>query len=72
LHHEGDFGMVLDCVLAYERRDWANVRCGDLDQETIRGAYVKAMAWSIRTLNGFSDAINGEIVKKENSKHVRR
>jgi len=57
LHHEGDFGVVLRCVLAYEKRDWDRVRCGDLDQETIRGAYIKAMAWSIRSLNGFSDAI---------------
>jgi c-di-GMP phosphodiesterase len=72
LHREGDLGAVLECVLAYERRDWGNVRCGNLDYDTIRGAYVKAMAWSIRTLNGFSDAVAPEIVNKENSKHLRR
>jgi EAL and modified HD-GYP domain-containing signal transduction protein len=57
LHKEGDFGAVLQCVLAYEKRDWDRVRCGSLDQETIRGAYIKAMAWAIRSLNSFSDAI---------------
>jgi EAL and modified HD-GYP domain-containing signal transduction protein len=57
LHQEGDFGEVLRCVQAYEKRDWNQVRCGDLDQETIREAYIKAMAWAIRSLNAFSDAI---------------
>lgn len=57
LHNEGDFGVVLQCVLAYEKRDWDRVRCGNLDQETIREAYIKAMAWAIRSLNGFSDSI---------------
>jgi EAL and modified HD-GYP domain-containing signal transduction protein len=57
LHKEGDFGVVLQCVQAYEKRDWDRVRCGNLDQETIRGAYIKAMAWAIRSLNSFSDAI---------------
>jgi EAL and modified HD-GYP domain-containing signal transduction protein len=57
LHNEGDFGVVLRCVQAYEKRDWGRVQCGNLDQETIRDAYIKAMAWAIRSLNGFSDSI---------------
>jgi c-di-GMP phosphodiesterase len=60
VHHEGDFGAVLKCVLAYERRDWDGVHCKNLDQETVRNAYVKAMAWAIRSLNGFSDAARTE------------
>ncbi len=70
LYQKGALGSVLDCVLAYEKRDWNNVRCGALDQEAIRSAYVKSMAWSIRTLNGFSDAIAADAVKRENSKHI--
>jgi EAL and modified HD-GYP domain-containing signal transduction protein len=57
LRNEGDFGAVLSCVMAYEKRDWDRVRCGNLKQETIREAYIKAMAWAIRSLNGFSDSI---------------
>jgi EAL and modified HD-GYP domain-containing signal transduction protein len=69
IHREGELGAILSCVLAYERRDWENARCGKLDQEAVRSAYVKAMAWSIRILNGFSDAIPEESVKRANSKH---
>jgi EAL and modified HD-GYP domain-containing signal transduction protein len=72
LNHTGVLGTVLECVLAYERRDWPNVHCGDLDQETIRETYVRAMAWSIRTLNGFSDAIGSDALKRENSRYIRR
>jgi EAL and modified HD-GYP domain-containing signal transduction protein len=57
---KGELGAILQCAIAYERRDWDNVRCGNLDAEAIRNAYVKAMAWAIRTLNGFSDAIPPE------------
>ena len=57
LHKEGDLGAVLRCVQAYESRDWGRVQCGNLDHETIRNAYVKAMAWAISSLNGFSDSI---------------
>jgi len=59
VERKGPFSTVLNCVIAYERRDWPNVKCGDLPQEAIRTAYVKAMAWSIRTLNTCSDAIEG-------------
>ncbi len=67
---KGELGAILECVMAYERRDWENARCGNLDAETIRSAYVKAMAWSIRTLNGFSDAIPDETIKRVNQSHL--
>jgi EAL and modified HD-GYP domain-containing signal transduction protein len=72
LRREGEFGAVLDCVLAYERRDWERVRCGGLGQETIRSAYVKSMAWAIRIVSGFSDTVAADAVKQEISKHMRR
>jgi len=70
LNRKGDLGSILQCVQSYERRDWENARCGSLDAETIRNAYVKAMAWSIRTLNGFSDAIPDDTVRRVNQKHL--
>jgi len=72
LHHTGIFGEVLKCVLAYERRDWYYVRCGNLASDTIRDAYVKAMAWSIGTLNGFTDGVTGDTAKQESLKYMRR
>ena len=68
LHREGPYGAVLECVLAYERRDWSRMTFGPLDYDKIRSAYVKAMAWSIRTLNGFSDTISPEVVRRESSR----
>jgi len=72
LYREGPFGAVLECVLAYERRDWSSLNFGPLDYDKIRSAYVKAMAWSIRTLNGFSDSISPEVVRRESSRHLRK
>ncbi len=63
LHRQGVLGSVLACVMAYERRDWNNVNCGTLDQEAIRNAYVRATAWSIRTLNGFADTLETSAIK---------
>jgi c-di-GMP phosphodiesterase len=70
LNRHGELGAILQCVMAYERRDWENARCGNLDAEMIRSAYVKAMAWSIRTLNGFSDAIPDDTVRRVNQTHL--
>jgi EAL and modified HD-GYP domain-containing signal transduction protein len=72
LFHEGVYGEVLQCVKAYENRDWMNVHCGHLDSDTIRDAYVKAMSWSIQTLTGFSGNIAEDAIRKENYKHFRR
>jgi EAL and modified HD-GYP domain-containing signal transduction protein len=69
INRQGELGSILECVIAYERRDWDNARCGSLNQEAVRSAYVKAMAWSIRTLNGFSDAISEETAKTANLTH---
>jgi EAL and modified HD-GYP domain-containing signal transduction protein len=69
ISRQGDLGAILECVIAYERRDWDNARCGNLDPEAVRSAYVKAMAWSIRTLNGFSDVVSEETAKTANLTH---
>jgi EAL and modified HD-GYP domain-containing signal transduction protein len=45
LHHEGDFGRLLDCVLAYERGDWERISCPGLGHRTIADAYLDAVAW---------------------------
>ncbi len=71
IRHEGALGSVLECVIAYERRDWKNVRCGSLDQETIRTAYIKAMAWSIRTLNEFSGVVAGDAAESDSRRFGR-
>lgn len=46
LHHEGQLGAVLGCVLAYERGNWEVACCLDLEPETICGAYLKSLDWA--------------------------
>ncbi|MEO5573477.1 MAG: HDOD domain-containing protein [Gammaproteobacteria bacterium] len=46
LHHQGALGIILQCVLAYERGDWDNVNCLGLTHEQITHAYLDAVAWS--------------------------
>ena len=56
LHQTGALAPVLRCVLEYENRHWDEARASvDLDEETIREAYRKALAWSLSTLNSISD-----------------
>jgi EAL and modified HD-GYP domain-containing signal transduction protein len=55
----GIIGMVLKCVLAYERGDWEQVTCHTLDAETIRSAYLQAINWAAE-----SSSHGG--IKKEN------
>lgn len=69
LHYDGVLGSVLRCVVAYEKRDWRNVVCGDLDQETIRTAYIKAMAWAIRTMNEFAGAASAGDSRKSGTRN---
>jgi c-di-GMP-related signal transduction protein len=40
----GPLGSVLKCVLAYERGDWSEVACGDLDAATIQQCYLSSIA----------------------------
>lgn len=42
---KGFVGMVLECVLAYEKGDWAHVECRSLDDDSIRNAYLQAISW---------------------------
>jgi len=61
LHHKNEMGNMLRCVQAYEQRDWAVATAGlDVDEEALRDTYVDALAWSMRTLNGFSET-NAEV-----------
>ncbi len=46
LYQEGVLGHTLQCVLAYERGNWDEVRCQDLDQRAIKDAYLQAIAWA--------------------------
>ncbi len=47
---EGEKGLVLACVLAYERGHWQDVKCGDLSVEEIRAAYLDAIDWAEETV----------------------
>jgi len=56
LQHEGQLGAVLQCVLAYEQRNWIEAQhCVPLDLETISRIYQEAVAWSIRNLSALSE-----------------
>jgi len=56
LHQKNEMGNMLRCVQAYEQRDWAAATAGlDVDEEALRDTYVDALAWCMRTLNGFSE-----------------
>ena len=44
--HAGLMGAALHCVLAYERGDWNETVCRNLDHETIRDAYMNSVGWT--------------------------
>ncbi|MCE5249009.1 HDOD domain-containing protein [bacterium] len=46
LHHEGHFGAILNCVIAYENNDWENTQCPGIPPERIREAYLKSIEWA--------------------------
>jgi EAL and modified HD-GYP domain-containing signal transduction protein len=46
LAHEGLLGDALRCVLAYERGEWDQVTCLDLDRVAITDAYLGAITWA--------------------------
>lgn len=46
LHHAGRHGDVLDCVLAYERGAWDEVRCAGLSINRISDCYLEAVQWA--------------------------
>ncbi len=47
----GTLGIVLNCVLAYEKGDWEQVSCHTLDPETIRSAYLEAIDWAANSIS---------------------
>lgn len=46
LQHTGVLGQTLQCVLAYERRDWDHLDTLGLKRRTIRDAYLNALTWT--------------------------
>jgi len=48
---EGALGKVLECVIAYEKQDWANVKYERLSTQTVRHAYVKSLGWALQSFN---------------------
>ncbi len=46
LAHEGELGVTLRCVMAYERADWAEVDACGFEREVLVDAYLKAIAWA--------------------------
>ena len=46
LKHEGQIGLVLHTVIAYESGSWSEVHLGSLGQEDIWNAYLHAIEWA--------------------------
>ncbi len=55
LEHEGTFGDVLGCVLAFEAGAWDVVQAHDLPAETIQTAFTDAVAWVDDVERGLSE-----------------
>jgi EAL and modified HD-GYP domain-containing signal transduction protein len=45
LNRSGVMGEAIRCVEAYERCDWAQTKCGNLSEKTIREAYLSGVIW---------------------------
>ena len=53
LWQQGSLGLILQCVLEYEKHNWSEAQAAvNLPEDTIRDAYGKALAWSLSTLKG--------------------
>ena len=46
LKHDGQIGVVLHTVVAYEAGDWNEIHLGSLGQEDIWDSYLKAIEWA--------------------------
>ena len=46
IRHEGEFGKILHCVLAYESGDWANINFDKMTLNEIRSCYLDALEWA--------------------------
>ena len=49
LHRQGLHGELLNCVLAYERGQWQDLDCANLDRREIRDCYPDAVRWARET-----------------------
>ncbi len=45
LHRSGELGQAINAVVAFERGDWARVRCGGLTPRDFTTAYRSALQW---------------------------
>ena len=64
VNHEGSLGNVLKCALEYEKRNWAEAQAAvNLNEETVREAYQKSLAWSLSTLNSFPQSEPMKVAK---------
>ena len=55
LHQKGSLGAVLQCVLMFEKNNWADAQtAANISEETLRQAYRESLKWSLGTLNGLS------------------
>ena len=46
LQKKGRMGEALNCVQAYERCDWEQTACANLDEKKIREAYLSSLTWT--------------------------
>ena len=51
LTRDGIVGEALKCCIAFERADWANVQCADIDKSIIQKSYFDAVIWSNVAIN---------------------
>jgi c-di-GMP phosphodiesterase len=53
LCRKGVMGKVLDCVEAYERCDWENTKCENLEETNIREAFLSSVAYARKITGEF-------------------
>jgi EAL and modified HD-GYP domain-containing signal transduction protein len=46
LNHAGPLGQVLQCVIAYEQGDWDRIPDLNLDNQTLKNAYLDSIQWT--------------------------
>ncbi|MCG8557623.1 MAG: HDOD domain-containing protein [Proteobacteria bacterium] len=49
VHHDGPYGALLTCAVAYEQSRWEAVACAGLDESRITGAWLEAAKWARET-----------------------
>jgi len=54
LKHEGMRGNILQCVIAYEHGDIANLKCGKIKTSLMRKIYLESLEWVEAALSGLA------------------